>query len=118
MNIGFIVLILGLIAGLTAGYTTRVMARSPEGMAYIQMRNLFVSILGAIAFPALLAVIVWGFIYLPWWWVVLSFFGVSLLIVPILFGGVQRLPFIIKVQPAMEIVVICSAAFLWTTVLW
>jgi hypothetical protein len=114
MSVGFGVLLLSLIAGLTSGYTTRVMARSPEGLAFIHTQNLFLSSMGAIAFPALLSVIVWGFMYLTWWWVVLSFLGVSLLLVPAFFGRrIQRLTLMLKVQPFLDAVTIGSAVFLW-----
>ena len=113
MNQELVILLIALSAGLTAGYTTRVLARSPEGINFIKNQNLIISLIGTLAFPAILSVVVWGFINLIWWWVILSFLGVSLLVVPVLFGGGQRLPLMIKIQPILEIIVISLATYLW-----
>jgi ABC-type transport system involved in Fe-S cluster assembly fused permease/ATPase subunit len=113
MNIGLILLIVALSAGLTSGYTNRVIAREENGIEILNTQNIFRSITGTIGFFALIAVIIWGFINLTWWWVVLAFLGVSLFIVPVLFGGRERISIMLGIQPVFDIVCIGLAIYLW-----
>ena len=113
MNAGLILLIVALSAGLTSGYTTRVLVRGPEGLEILYTRSWFRSVVGALAFVGILAALIWGLMNLTWWWVVLTFFGVSLLIVPLLFGGSERLPLMLAIQPALDVVCVGVVAYLW-----
>lgn len=113
MNTGLAWLVLALSAGLTAGYTDRVLARSIGIEALNAQRGMFRSVVGAIGFVALVGAFIWGFVHLTWWWVVLAFLGVSLLVVPLVFGGRSRIPLMYMLQPLFGIVCIGIVIYLW-----
>ncbi|MBC8549188.1 MAG: hypothetical protein H8D23_06010 [Candidatus Brocadiales bacterium] len=107
----------GLVSGLVSGYITRVLARGSEGIQLISVQSSFRLFIGVLSTVALIAAIVWGFMYLPWWWVVLSFVGVSLLIVPVIIGGRTRLLFMLGMQPLFDIAAVLLVGYLWFTTL-
>jgi len=76
------------------------------------IQSLLRGTIGSAGFIAILAAIVWGVINLTWWWVVLSFLGVSLFIVPLVVNlntvGVMRLA-----QPVFDVACIALTAYLW-----
>lgn len=113
MNAGLLILIGALSAGLTAGYTTRIISRAPDAMERLNSQGIFRSAIGALGFISILATLVWGFINLTWWWVILAFLGVSLFIVPILHGGTERFSIMFYLQPVFDVISIALCLVLW-----
>ncbi|MEL6368108.1 MAG: hypothetical protein AAFR91_03755 [Pseudomonadota bacterium] len=109
------IFILALAASLIAGYAIRIMSRDSAGLVLTQHESMWRQIVGALAFPAMLALIVWGFLELPWWFVVVAFIGLSIVAVPAVFGRdpMQRLPLIYNKAPVFNVVTIVAAGFLW-----
>lgn len=113
MNVGLLWLLAGLSTGLTSSYTTRVMTRSGLDGDVVDTYGLFRVTAGAFGFFAVLAILAWGFVNLPWWWVVLAFLGVSLAVVPLAFGGRGRIPVMVAIQPVLDVASIGIAVYLW-----
>lgn len=113
MDMGLVWLVAALTTGLTSSYTTRTVVRSSGGLQLLDTQGLFRAVVGTLGFFAVLAVIVWGFVSLPWWWVVLAFVGVSLFVVPLVFGGRGRLPLMHAAQPVFDMATIAFATYLW-----
>ena len=67
MNLGLVLLISALTAGLISGYTTRAWLRSPDGLEMAYSRSIIRGTIGTAGFVAILAAIVWGFMNLTWW---------------------------------------------------
>ena len=100
----------GLTLGLTSSRVTLVIARGGIDLLYTQA--MWRSALGALGTPAIAAVIIWGFVYLTWYWVLAAFVAISLFVVaPII---TQRtLPAAFSVQPFLDIACIAIAIYLW-----
>lgn len=83
-----------------------------DGVATLNTQPIYRSIFGAIGFFSIIAIVVWGFINIPWWQVILGFLGVSLFVVPVV---VQRgwLSFLILAQPIFDIGVLIAAIYAW-----
>ena len=100
----------GLILGLPSSRVTLVIARG--GANLLSMQPLWRSILGAIGTPAIAAVIIWGFVYLSWYWVLAAFFAISLFIVaPIITQ--ETLPLAFAIQPLLNAACAAIAVYLW-----
>ena len=112
MYLGLVLLILALTAGLISGYTTRVWLRSPDGLEMAYSRSIIRGTIGSAGFIAVLAAIVWGFINLTWWWVILSFLGVSLFVVPVVVNR-NTVGAMWLAQPVFDIACIALTAYLW-----
>lgn len=112
MNLGLLLLIGVLSAGLISGYTTRVWMRAPEGVEMLRSRSVLRGSIGSLGFIAILAAIVWGFIHLTWWWVILSFIGVSLFIVPLVVNQ-NTLGAMLLAQPFFDIICFGLTIYLW-----
>ena len=113
MNIGLLILIGALSAGLTAGYTTRIISRTPDAIEILNSQGIFRSAVGALGFISILATLIWGFINLTWWWIILAFLGVSLFVVPILHGGRERFSLMFHLQPIFDVISITLCLVLW-----
>jgi hypothetical protein len=64
----------------------------------------------------LVALYVWGFAHRPWWVPVLAFFAITLLAVPMLYGGRRTREWFwwhYLLQPAYDAVTIACAGLLW-----
>jgi hypothetical protein len=112
MNLGLVLLTLALVAGLISGYTSRVWQRSPDGLNMIHGQSIIRGTIGSAGFIAILAAIVWGFMNLTWWWVILSFLGVSLFIVPLVVN-LNTIGVMWIAQPVFDIACIGLTAYLW-----
>lgn len=112
MNLGLILLVLALSAGLISSYTTRVWMRSPDGRAILHDQSAFRGVVGSVGFVAILAAIVWGFMNLTWWWVVLTFLAVSLFVVPLAVSR-NTSGLMLSIQPVFDIACIGLTAVLW-----
>ena len=112
MNLGLVLLISALAAGLISGYTTRVWLRSPDGLDMIHSQSIIRGTVGSAGFIAILAAIVWGFMNLTWWWVMLSFLGVSLFVVPVVVNR-NTVGAMWLAQPVFDIACIALTAYLW-----
>lgn len=110
MNIELIILIVVLFCAVMSGYTTRVASRGLGGS--ILSQNAFKVISGVLGLLSLIAVVVWGFINIEWYWVVGSFLLISAIIVPMLMNK-STFSLWFLVQPILDITCICGACYLW-----
>ncbi len=116
MNASVAVVLGSLFFGLMSGYTTRVASRSQATLDGIQQQSLIRQAIGALSFVALVAVIVWAFINIPWYWTIGGFLGISLLVIPILFSGGSRFALWYGLQPVFDLIVLGGAVFVWIIV--
>ena len=104
-----------LVTGLLSSYTTRVISRGFGGRNFLLSQPWPRAILGGLAFPILVSAIVWGFLNIPWFWVIGGFLAVSLLVVPAAFGrdAGNRAVHWYSVQWALDLATILATGWLW-----
>lgn len=107
---GWILFLVGLTLGLTSSRVTLVIARG--GIDTFYMQPAWRSALGALETPAIVAVIIWGFVYLTWYLILAAFIAVSLFIVGPAVTH-RTLPAAFLAQPLLDIACASIAVYLW-----
>jgi len=116
MSLGLVLFVLTLTAGGISGYTTRVWLRVTQVDVLVSQGGAYRQIVGALSFPALLGALIWGFIYLTWWWVILIFLGVSIFVVPLVVTS-DSAGLMFGIQPLFDTICIVLTAYLWFSML-
>lgn len=116
MNFGVVLLILALAAGGISGYTTRVWLRVIHVETLVSQGGLYRQIVGSLSFVAMLAALVWGFVFLTWWWVILIFLGVSIFLIPLVVTR-DSAGFMLGIQPLFDTICIVLTVYLWVSLL-
>lgn len=112
MTAQWLVLVAAILLGSLSSYTTTLASRGAEGAEAVLRQRGARSILGGLGIIAVFASIIWGFVYLTWYWVLLLVVGI-LFLNGFIYGGRAGFVFWYSVQPALDLLCIAGAAWLW-----
>jgi hypothetical protein len=120
MDTGLIVVIVALATGFASGYITLASVKKAFGLKgvnpVVYARGPSGDVLTTFNILAIVAGIIWAFLNLTWWWVVLAIVGLYFVVpvvIQVLFGGIERVVLMRRVQPLLEIICIIAASYLW-----